>query len=171
MNIDPAEKMITKDRMEKYILRKAFDTSDEPDAKPYLPDNILWRQKEQFSDGVGYGWIDALKDNAEIQVSNNQMKHPKPEWGADVPDTKEAYWYRMMFDEHFPPYCASTVMRWTPTWSKQTDPSGRLVQFHLLVAVSSADILVLLQRTTPSTEVRKGRMVPHRILLRFLAKR
>ncbi|MCJ1416847.1 asparagine synthetase [Xylographa parallela] len=130
MNIDPAEKMITKDRMEKYILRKAFDTSDEPDAKPYLPDNILWRQKEQFSDGVGYGWIDALKDNAEIQVSDNQMKHPKPEWGADVPDTKEAYWYRMMFDEHFPPYCASTVMRWTPTWSKQTDPSGRAIATH-----------------------------------------
>jgi asparagine synthase (glutamine-hydrolysing) len=125
MNIDPAEKMITKDRIEKYIIRKAFDTSDEPDAEPYLPKEILWRQKEQFSDGVGYGWIDALKDNAELQVSDEDMKNPKPEWGGDVPDTKEAYWYRCMFDEHFPPHCASTVMRWTPTWSKQTDPSGR----------------------------------------------
>ncbi|CAK7240686.1 MAG: asparagine synthetase, partial [Sporothrix thermara] len=130
MNIDPTEKMITKDRIEKYILRKAFDTSDDPTAEPYLPDNILWRQKEQFSDGVGYGWIDALKDNAELQVTDEMMKNPKPEWGDDIPDTKEAYWYRLMFDEHFPPYCASTVMRWTPTWSKQTDPSGRAIATH-----------------------------------------
>lgn len=125
MNIDPAEKMITKDRIEKYILRKAFDTTNEPDTQPYLPENILWRQKEQFSDGVGYGWIDALKDNAELHVTDEQMKQPKTEWGDDVPDSKEAYWYRNMFDELFPPQCASTVMRWTPTWSKQTDPSGR----------------------------------------------
>lgn len=90
MNIDPKDKMITKDRMEKYILRKAFDTSDEPDAEPYLPEEILWRQKEQFSDGVGYGWIDALKDTAEEQVTDEMMKNPKPEWGSDVPDTKEA---------------------------------------------------------------------------------
>ncbi|KAI8403492.1 hypothetical protein FOFC_16931 [Fusarium oxysporum] len=130
MNIDPQEKMITKDRLEKYIIRKAFDTSDEPDEQPYLPDNILWRQKEQFSDGVGYGWIDALKDNAEKQVTDEMMKNPKPEWGNDIPDTKEAYWYRCMFDEHFPPHCASTVMRWTPTWSKQTDPSGRAISTH-----------------------------------------
>ncbi len=90
MNIDPAEKLITKERIEKYILRKAFDTSDEPGAKPYLPHHILYRQKEQFSDGVGYGWIDALKDNAELQVTDEMMKNPKPEWGTDVPDTKEA---------------------------------------------------------------------------------
>jgi asparagine synthase (glutamine-hydrolysing) len=90
MNIDPVEKMITKERIEKYILRKAFDTSDEPGTKPYLPDSILWRQKEQFSDGVGYGWIDALKDTAETQVSDEDMKNPKPEWGEDIPDTKEA---------------------------------------------------------------------------------
>ena len=91
MNIDPQEKMITKDRIEKYILRKAFDTSDEPDLSPYLPDHILWRQKEQFSDGVGYGWIDALKDNAEANVTDEMMKNPKPEWGDDIPDSKEAY--------------------------------------------------------------------------------
>ncbi|KAF6802323.1 asparagine synthetase [Colletotrichum sojae] len=130
MNIDPQDKMITKEKIEKYILRKAFDTSDDPSAEPYLPENILWRQKEQFSDGVGYGWIDALKDNAEIQVTDEMMKNPKPEWGDDIPDTKEAYWYRLMFDEHFPPHCASTVMRWTPTWSKQTDPSGRAISVH-----------------------------------------
>nr|KMM73457.1 asparagine synthetase [Coccidioides posadasii RMSCC 3488] len=131
MGVDPQEKMITKERIEKYILRKAFDTSDEPETKPFLPDNILWRQKEQFSDGVGYSWIDALKDNAELQVTDEMMKNPKPEWGDDIPDTKEAYWYRMMFDEHFPPCCASTVMRWTPTWSKQTDPSGRAISTHV----------------------------------------
>lgn len=130
MNIDPKEKMITKDRLEKYIIRKAFDTSDEPGEEPYLPDKILWRQKEQFSDGVGYGWIDALKDNAEAHVTDEMMKNPKPEWGDDIPDTKEAYWYRCMFDEHFPPHCASTVMRWTPTWSKQSDPSGRAISIH-----------------------------------------
>ncbi|KAL6714914.1 asparagine synthetase [Lecanora helva] len=125
MNVDPVEKMIVKGRIEKYILRKAFDTSDEPDTKPYLPSTILWRQKEQFSDGVGYGWIDALKDSAEVHVTDEMMKQPKAEWGEDVPDSKEAYWYRLMFDELFPSQCASTVMRWTPTWSKQTDPSGR----------------------------------------------
>ncbi|WPG98913.1 asparagine synthetase [Acrodontium crateriforme] len=135
MNIDPAEKMITKDRIEKYILRKAFDTTGEPGAKPYLPDNILWRQKEQFSDGVGYGWIDGLKDEAAKIVTDEQMKleniqKEKPHWGEDIPDSKEAYWYRCMFDEHFPPSCASTVMRWTPTWSKQTDPSGRAIAVH-----------------------------------------
>ncbi|KAF2117841.1 asparagine synthetase [Lophiotrema nucula] len=130
MNIDPADKMITKDRIEKYILRKAFDTTDEPETPAYLPDNILWRQKEQFSDGVGYGWIDALKDTAAENVTDEMMKNPKPEWGDDIPDSKEAYWYRCMFDEHFPSYCASTVMRWTPTWSKQTDPSGRAISIH-----------------------------------------
>ncbi|KAL9596432.1 MAG: hypothetical protein Q9219_005816 [cf. Caloplaca sp. 3 TL-2023] len=125
MSIDPAEKLITRDRIEKYILRKAFDTCDEPDTQPYLPHHILWRQKEQFSDGVGYGWIDALKDNAEKHVSDEQMMQPKAAWGADVPDSKEACWYRLLFDDLFPPQCASTVMRWTPTWTKQKDPSGR----------------------------------------------
>ncbi|CAH0029049.1 unnamed protein product [Clonostachys rosea] len=130
MDIDPADKMITKEKMEKYILRKAFDTTDEPDNQPYLPEHILWRQKEQFSDGVGYGWIDALKDNAELHVSDAMMANPKAEWGTDVPDTKEGYWYRLMFDELFPPRCGSTVQRWTPTWSQQTDPSGRAIATH-----------------------------------------
>ncbi len=129
MAVDPKEKMITKDRIEKYILRKAFDTSDEPEIKPYLPEKILWRQKEQFSDGVGYGWIDALKDNAELHVTDEMMNNPKAAWADDTPDSKEAYWYRTMFDELFPQYCASTVMRWTPTWSKQSDPSGRYVSY------------------------------------------
>lgn len=125
MGVDPVEKLISKDRIEKYILRKAFDTENEPDTNPYLPKHILWRQKEQFSDGVGYGWIDALKETAESHVTDEQMKNPKPEWDDDIPDTKEAYWYRMIFDDFFPPQCATTVLRWVPKWSDQTDPSGR----------------------------------------------
>ena len=122
MMIDPKYKMIDKDHMEKYILRKAFDTSDDPSARPYLPKHILWRQKEQFSDGVGYGWIDALKDEAEMRISDEQFKIHKPEWGTDVPDTKEAYWYRLMFDNVFKPHCAETVKRWVPSWGAPTDP-------------------------------------------------
>lgn len=60
-------------------------------------------------------------------VTDEQLKNPKPEWGGDAPDSKEGYWYRCMFDEQFPIQCASTVMRWKPTWSNQTDPSGRWV--------------------------------------------
>ena len=156
MNVDPAEKMITKARIEKYILRKAFDTTDEPETQPYLPDNILWRQKEQFSDGVGYGWIDALKENAEIHVTDEMMKKPRAEWGEDVPDTKEAYWYRMMFDEHFPPYCASTVMRWTPTWSMQSDPSGRLVPTNAPRLVGELIILGPLLHMLPNMKSDTG---------------
>lgn len=97
MNIDPQEKLISKadGRIEKHILRKAFDTTGEPGQKPYLPEHILWRQKEQFSDGVGYGWIDALKDEAAKLVSDEQMveatiRKDKPQWGDDIPDSKEA---------------------------------------------------------------------------------
>ncbi|AET37488.1 asparagine synthetase B Ecym_1244 [Eremothecium cymbalariae DBVPG len=135
MNIDPEEKMIKpkEGKIEKYILRKAFDTSDEPDVEPYLPQEILWRQKEQFSDGVGYSWIDALKDAAENAISDEQFAQPKPEWGDDIPSTKEAYWYRMKFDALFPqPTAASTVMRWVPKaeWGCSEDPSGRFAKIH-----------------------------------------
>lgn len=133
MNIDPEYKRIDKEHIEKYILRKAFDTSDDPTAKPYLPDEILWRQKEQFSDGVGYSWIDGLKDAAEAKISDEQFKHPKPEWGSDIPTTKEAYWYRLMFDDLFPQKTAAeTVMRWIPKadWGCHEDPSGRYAKIH-----------------------------------------
>jgi asparagine synthase (glutamine-hydrolysing) len=129
MTIDPQDKMIIpeQNRIEKYILRKAFDTGD------YLPDDILWRQKEQFSDGVGYSWIDGLKDAAEKAISDKQLAIPEPHWGDDIPTTKEAYWYRLMFDELFPqPAAASTVMRWIPKadWGCNADPSGRYVKSH-----------------------------------------
>ncbi|OBA23555.1 glutamine-hydrolyzing asparagine synthase [Metschnikowia bicuspidata var. bicuspidata NRRL YB-4993] len=136
MSINPEDKLIkpAEGKIEKYILRKAFDTSDEPGAKPYLPEEILWRQKEQFSDGVGYSWIDGLKDAAEAAVSDDELANPKPEWGADVPQTKEAYWYRCKFDEMFngSKAAASTVMRWIPKaeWGCHADPSGRYATTH-----------------------------------------
>lgn len=135
MNIDPKEKMIKPEegRIEKYILRKSFDTSDEPGVKPYLPDEILWRQKEQFSDGVGYSWIDGLKDTAERVISDEMFASPKAHWGDDIPTTKEAYWYRLKFDALFPqPTAASTVMRWIPKadWGCAEDPSGRYAKIH-----------------------------------------
>lgn len=136
MNINPEDKLIkqSEGKIEKYILRKAFDTSDDPEAKPYLPQEILWRQKEQFSDGVGYSWIDGLKDAAEAAVSDEELANPKPEWGTDVPTTKEAYWYRCKFDEMFQgsAAAASTVMRWIPKaeWGCHADPSGRYATTH-----------------------------------------
>lgn len=135
MNLDPKEKMINKKegRIEKYILRKAFDTTDEPDVKPYLPEEILWRQKEQFSDGVGYSWIDGLKDTAERVISDEIFAAPKSSWGDDVPTTKEAFWYRLKFDALFPQKTAAdTVMRWVPKadWGCAEDPSGRYAKIH-----------------------------------------
>jgi asparagine synthase (glutamine-hydrolysing) len=98
MGIDPKDKMITPERMEKYILRKAFDDPE----KPYLPHKILWRQKEQFSDGVGYSWIDSLKDFAEKEVSDDQMAAAAYRFPINPPQTKEAYLYRSIFHSHFP---------------------------------------------------------------------
>jgi asparagine synthetase B (glutamine-hydrolysing) len=71
---------------------------------------------------IGYGWIDALKDQAEAHISDEQFKVHKPEWGKDHPDTKEAYWYRLMFDNVFKPHCAETVKRWVPSWGAPSDP-------------------------------------------------
>ena len=87
MSIDPHEKQITPSRnIEKYILRKAFDTP----LHPYLPHDILWRQKEQFSDGVGYGWIDVLKGLAGACVTPTMMSRQPEHWASDPPMTKEA---------------------------------------------------------------------------------
>jgi len=69
MTIDCKHKLHAKDKIEKYILRKAFDTPE----SPYLPHEVLWRQKEQFSDGVGFSWIDTLKEEAEKRVSNEEL--------------------------------------------------------------------------------------------------
>ncbi|KAI9601681.1 hypothetical protein H4Q26_001514 [Puccinia striiformis f. sp. tritici PST-130] len=99
--------------MEKYVLRKAFDCS--PDGKPYLPDSILWRQKEQFSDGVGYSWIDGLKAHAEQLITDEQLSSAHDRWTLDTPTTKEAYFIRQIFEKHFPSEAAAkTSVRWIP---------------------------------------------------------
>eukprot|EP00091_Calanus_sinicus_P015383 TRINITY_DN33560_c0_g1_i1.p1 TRINITY_DN33560_c0_g1~~TRINITY_DN33560_c0_g1_i1.p1 ORF type:complete len:141 (-),score=33.95 TRINITY_DN33560_c0_g1_i1:195-617(-) len=98
MTLEPSCKM-SGNRMEKYTLRKAFD---DPDA-PYLPKDVLWRQKEQFSDGVGYGWIDHLKAEAESMVTDLQMKFASSRFPVSTPKTKEEYMYRDMFSKHFRP--------------------------------------------------------------------
>ncbi|BEI86058.1 hypothetical protein CcaverHIS002_0603450 [Cutaneotrichosporon cavernicola] len=142
MNIDAKDKMFTKGgtqqidedgrpRMEKYILRKAFDCA--PDGKPYLPDSILWRQKEQFSDGVGYSWIDGMKAHSEQVVTDQQLADAKNRWPVGTPETKEAYWIREIFEHHFPSDAAAgTAVRWVPKqeWGVSSDPSGRAVAIH-----------------------------------------
>ncbi|CDZ98525.1 asparagine synthase (glutamine-hydrolyzing) [Phaffia rhodozyma] len=119
-------------RMEKYIIRKAFDCS--PDGgKPYLPKSILWRQKEQFSDGVGYSWIDGMKAHAESHITDEQLAKAGERWSVDTPDTKEAYWIREVFEKHFPSEAAAkTAVRWIPRadWGMSSDPSGRAVKIH-----------------------------------------
>ncbi|GLB35030.1 putative asparagine synthase [Lyophyllum shimeji] len=142
MTIDAKEKMFHKGatqqvdddgcpRMEKYILRKAFDCS--PGGKPYLPRSILWRQKEQFSDGVGYSWIDGIKEHAEAVVSDEAFAKRSERWPEGVPDTKEAYFIRDIFDGLFPSKTAAqTAVRWIPRgdWGCASDPSGRSVSIH-----------------------------------------
>ncbi|EFP77391.2 asparagine synthetase [Puccinia graminis f. sp. tritici] len=142
LNIRPEDKMFGKGAqqsvdsdgkpiMEKYILRKAFDCS--PDGKPYLPETILWRQKEQFSDGVGYSWIDGLKEHAEKLITDEQLSSAHSRWTLDTPTTKEAYLIRQIFEKHFPSESAAkTSVRWIPRtdWGCDTDPSGRSVKIH-----------------------------------------
>ncbi|KAG8932924.1 asparagine synthetase [Tulasnella sp. 419] len=143
MNIDPKEKMFTKGsqteldadgrpKMEKYILRKAFDVEPEG-GKPYLPRSILWRQKEQFSDGVGYSWIDGIKDHAASVVSDEAFAKRHETFPEDTPDTKEGFHIREIFDSLFPSKAAAkTAVRWIPRgdWGCSSDPSGRSVSIH-----------------------------------------
>src|SRR5690606_17194536 len=96
-------------------------------------DSILWRQKEQFSDGVGYSWIDSLRDVSEINVSDAQFAKASQRWPKDTPQTKEAYWYREVFEQWFPQEaCTESVVRWIPKadWGCPADPSGRAQKAH-----------------------------------------
>ncbi len=134
MAFDPAAKMAGRGRMEKHILRQAADG--------LLPDSIRWRQKEQFSDGVGYGWIDGLKDNAERQVSADMMAGARERFPHASPTTKEGYLYRAIFDELFdhpsapglipggPSIACSTptAIAWDASFAAHADPSGRAVR-------------------------------------------
>jgi asparagine synthase (glutamine-hydrolysing) len=129
MTIEAHEKQPqTHNGMEKYILRKAFDTPE----RPYLPDEILWRQKEQFSDGVGYSWIDGLIAHCESQVTDEQLGQAAARFPYNTPLTKEAYFYRDIFHKHYPQKSASqTVRKWIPKWQENQDPSGRANAAHL----------------------------------------
>jgi len=114
--------------VEKYILRKAFDTP----TQPYLPQEVLWRQKEQFSDGVGYNWIDTLIDYCSAQVTDAQMEQAAALFPYNTPATKEAYFYRTLFHKHFPQTSAAqTVRKWIPKWQENQDPSGRANTAHV----------------------------------------
>lgn len=148
MNINPEEKMIKKGpgvskedtRIEKWAIRKAFDTPDDP----YLPKEILWRQKEQFSDGVGYGWVDSLKDIAEKEVSDQMFASAANRFPHNAPTTKEAYRYRAIFEEFFPGEAAEKTvpggksiacsteraMNWDASFADRADPSGRAAGVH-----------------------------------------
>jgi len=148
MQLDVEEKMIrtgpgvskADKRIEKWAMRKAFDTPDDP----YLPDEILWRQKEQFSDGVGYGWVDHLKDVAEKEISDQMFAAAKNRFPHNTPTTKEGYRYRMIFEECFPGDAAEKTvpggktiacsteraMNWDKSFSSRADPSGRAAGVH-----------------------------------------
>lgn len=130
MSIKPEEKMPSREagRAEKWVIRKAFDDK----ANPYLPDSILWRQKEQFSDGVGYSWIDGLIDHANKTVSDEQFAKAAELFPHNTPKTKEAFLYRSFFEKHFPQESAvKTVLKWVPKWQKNDDPSGRANDVHV----------------------------------------
>ncbi|QNR96344.1 asparagine synthase B [Stenotrophomonas sp. 169] len=138
MRFDAVHKMVGSDasggrRVEKGVLRAAFEG--------YLPDSILWRQKEQFSDGVGYGWIDGLKAHAEAQVSDRVLAAADKRFPHNPPQTKEAYYYRHVFEQYFPSHAAAetvpggksiacsspAAIAWDASFANAADPSGRAI--------------------------------------------
>jgi asparagine synthase (glutamine-hydrolysing) len=135
MRLNPKDKMAGNGKMEKWILRKAFED--------YLPEAIAWRQKEQFSDGVGYSWIDSLKAKASEKVSDEQLANAKFKFPINPPQSKEEYVYRTIFSEHFPSDSAAAcvpslpsvacstpeALAWDESFKNMNDPSGRAVKF------------------------------------------
>jgi len=140
ITIQPEEKMPqTYNGVEKYILRKAFDTPEQP----YLPAEVLWRQKEQFSDGVGYNWIDTLIAYGTSQVSDEAFAKATELFPYNTPATKEAFYYRTIFHKHFPQKSAAeTVRKWIPKWQENTDPSGRANQAHVQAEPEIAKLII-----------------------------
>lgn len=136
MTLNPADKMVKDGHIEKWVLRKAFED--------ILPESIAWRQKEQFSDGVGYNWIDTLKEIAENEVSDDMMLNAKYRFPIHTPLSKEEYRYRTIFEELFPgdsaALCVPSVpsvacstpiaLEWDEAFKKMNDPSGRAVKVH-----------------------------------------
>jgi asparagine synthase (glutamine-hydrolysing) len=137
MMMDPAAKLPRNAAylrpIEKFPLRKAFDG--------LIPDEVLWRQKEQFSDGVGYAWINTLKETAEREVSDNMKRGAGERFPVKTPETKEAYMYRQIFEQHFPSATAvncvpheksvacstPAALKWDVSFQNMADPSGRAV--------------------------------------------
>ncbi|MDR2844339.1 MAG: asparagine synthase B, partial [Candidatus Symbiothrix sp.] len=131
MRLNPEDKLSgLKGRMEKWILRKAFED--------LLPESVAWRQKEQFSDGVGYSWIDTLREIASSQVSDEQFAQAAERFPIHPPMTKEEYHYRTIFEEVFPSEAAAktvpsvpsvacstpVALEWDEAFKKMIDPSG-----------------------------------------------
>ena len=136
MRLNPEDKMIKNGKMEKHILREAFED--------YLPESVAWRQKEQFSDGVGYSWIDRLKEMVEGLVSDDVMKAASHQFPVNTPQNKEEYYYRTIFAKHFPSETAAKTvpsvpsvacstpeaLAWDESFKNMNDPSGRAVGTH-----------------------------------------
>ncbi|XP_078435284.1 asparagine synthetase [glutamine-hydrolyzing] [Wolffia australiana] len=172
MSIDPAWKMIQPDigRMEKWILRKAFDDEEEP----FLPKHILYRQKEQFSDGVGYSWIDGLKAHAAKHVTDKMLLNAKKIYPHNTPTTKEGYYYRMIFERFFPQNSArltvpggpsvacstAAALEWDAKWSSNPDPSGRAALGVHVAAFDEKNALPLANGSAPLEIIdKKERMI------------
>ena len=133
MRINPQDKMINGERMEKWVVRKAFEDM--------LPESVAWRQKEQFSDGVGYSWIDTLKEIVDQEVSDEQMANAHFRYPIQTPQNKEEYYYRTIFEGHFPSDAAALsvpqepsvacstkiALEWDEAFKNMNDPSGRAV--------------------------------------------
>ena len=134
MRIDAEKKMSKDGKIEKWIVRKAFED--------LLPESVAWRQKEQFSDGVGYSWIDTLKKITSEAVTDEQMAHAKERFPINPPMNKEEYFYRSIFEEHFPSESAAKsvpsvpsvacstaeALAWDASFKNLNDPSGRAVK-------------------------------------------
>ena len=133
MRTNPEAKMCPGNTIEKKILRDAF--------ADMLPEEVAWRQKEQFSDGVGYSWIDTLKEITAKQVTDEQMAHAAERFPINPPRNKEEYYYRSIFAEHFPSDSAARsvpsgpsvacstaeALAWDKAFKNMNDPSGRAV--------------------------------------------
>ena len=134
MRLNPAAKMCPGNTIEKKIVREAF--------ADMLPESVAWRQKEQFSDGVGYSWIDSLKEMTSQAVTDEQMAHAAERFPINPPMNKEEYFYRSIFEEHFPSRSAALsvpsvpsvacstaeALAWDASFKNQNDPSGRAVK-------------------------------------------
>ncbi|MAU63648.1 MAG: asparagine synthase B [Flavobacteriaceae bacterium] len=138
MRINPADKMINKEKMEKWVLRKSFEN--------YLPQSVAWRQKEQFSDGVGYNWIDSLKELVDKKITDKMFNNAKFTFPFQTPMSKEEFYYRSIFESHFPSVTAAKTvpsvpsiacstpiaLEWDKSFKNMSDPSGRSVSnIHL----------------------------------------